>query len=658
DGVIAAENRWHLGSGHGWAGANMVFWNSKASGYRVQNPPTAQNWVIGSKGSKLSPLFPGTLGTRQGNYDSHGTRVQPNSLYEAQVADAATLRDYRWTGGNGNWSDALNWDQHAAPAVRTIDFRDYLIGDVDGFKYDGNADDDYFIDPDFKARIEAASAHGVGGFDVLTTNRNVAFTHQYQLDSGDNVVHATLAMGIRPAGGTWGNDTLQIDGVGQFAFGDLGWDRALGKKSADVFDLSPYLPVVQTGELSVNINDDTAADFALLSLTVASETPDPRGASVMIAGGGRVTVDSPVSTVGQVEVSGSDTRLNIQPDADLHVMRDLQVDASVRMTGGSLHAGSLVSSVPSADFEWTGGQLTVGQVGFDLVQQGGTLTPGGAGAIGTTSLVTSPVNLAVNGSAFQSSLNNGGVPERAIDGNMDGRWSSGSVTHTTNESQPWWRVDLAESQEIHSLSLWNRTDCCGDRLSNFRVSVLDDAMIEVWGADYFSGGGQPNPTLDIDLPGGLSGRHVQVQLLGTNFLSLAEVEVLGIFDAADYEMLGGTLAIDIAGLSDHDIIDVAGNASLRGTLEISLLNGFVPELGDTFDVLTALDVFLDDRLLIDQPTSLPGTFSAWTVPGGNGEFLRLGYEVTGGATVPEPSTLMILLLGLLCLALRRWRRKR
>ena len=47
---INARNRGDFGTSHGWSGTNMVIWNSTASGYYVHNPPTSQNWLIGSIG--------------------------------------------------------------------------------------------------------------------------------------------------------------------------------------------------------------------------------------------------------------------------------------------------------------------------------------------------------------------------------------------------------------------------------------------------------------------------------------------------------------------------------------------------------------------------------------------------------------------------------
>lgn len=44
---LMAANRGVMGSGHGWAGAQMVFWNCAAPLILVMQPPTAQNFAIG-----------------------------------------------------------------------------------------------------------------------------------------------------------------------------------------------------------------------------------------------------------------------------------------------------------------------------------------------------------------------------------------------------------------------------------------------------------------------------------------------------------------------------------------------------------------------------------------------------------------------------------
>jgi hypothetical protein len=48
----------------------------------------------------------------------------------------------------------------------------------------------------------------------------------------------------------------------------------------------------------------------------------------------------------------------------------------------------------------------------------------------------------------------------------------------------------------------------------------------------------------------------------------------------------GTLRIELVGRTQYDQLVVGGNASLAGTLELPLINGFVPHSGDQFQILT------------------------------------------------------------------------
>lgn len=51
-----------------------------------------------------------------------------------------------------------------------------------------------------------------------------------------------------------------------------------------------------------------------------------------------------------------------------------------------------------------------------------------------------------------------------------------------------------------------------------------------------------------------------------------------------------TLAIEIGGSNqgtDHDLLDITGTTALAGTLEVTLIDGFVPNSGDLFEIVTA-----------------------------------------------------------------------
>jgi hypothetical protein len=72
--------RGRSGTGHGWAGANTVFWNCTAESIDCQKPPTAQNFAIGCVGRVRG----------DGHLESIGTPVEPLSLYRAQLAQRLT----------------------------------------------------------------------------------------------------------------------------------------------------------------------------------------------------------------------------------------------------------------------------------------------------------------------------------------------------------------------------------------------------------------------------------------------------------------------------------------------------------------------------------------------------------------------------------------
>ncbi len=76
----------------------------------------------------------------------------------------------------------------------------------------------------------------------------------------------------------------------------------------------------------------------------------------------------------------------------------------------------------------------------------------------------------------------------------------------------------------------------------------------------------------------------------------------------------GTLAVNLAGHTQgkqYDLLNVTENATLDGTLEVSLIDGFVPSVGDLFQILKA--------------QSIIGTFASLTTSDEND---ALGFSAT------------------------------
>lgn len=137
-------------------------------------------------------------------------------------------------------------------------------------------------------------------------------------------------------------------------------------------------------------------------------------------------------------------------------------------------------------------------------------------------------NLATTGRAVasQSSTGYGGEASRAIDGTQTADWSGDSCTHTAGEpgAENWWQVDIGNVQDIGSVLLTNRADCCADRINGAHVVVSQTS-------DYSSGvdcgtidDGQAGEQIAVECSG-TRGRYVTVYNNESPHLTLCEVEV-------------------------------------------------------------------------------------------------------------------------------------
>lgn len=170
-------------------------------------------------------------------------------------------------------------------------------------------------------------------------------------------------------------------------------------------------------------------------------------------------------------------------------------------------------------------------------------------------------NWAPQGAVTQSSTAFGGEAQRAIDGKTNGDWNAGSVTHTDQELEPYWQIDLGQTHYIDEIRIFNRTDCCQDRLKNIVVFFANNTegfLHRDINSTMGQNTGNPNTAVymkplfnlvgDIDpVTGarlarqtikfnggdcaeegkpGCKIRFVRIQLAGRGYLSLAEVQII------------------------------------------------------------------------------------------------------------------------------------
>lgn len=143
------------------------------------------------------------------------------------------------------------------------------------------------------------------------------------------------------------------------------------------------------------------------------------------------------------------------------------------------------------------------------------------------------VNLAKGKKATQSSDGWGGKAAMAVDGNKNPAMAGKSVNHTADgDKLPWWEVDLGAVYKVVGIRVYNRADCCAERLaaSGAVVLVSDQPFPNPNGM-----ASQRKRVLPIqgvkpmyDLPtGGIPARFVRVQMQKPGYLHMAEIEVIG-----------------------------------------------------------------------------------------------------------------------------------
>ncbi|XP_071965531.1 uncharacterized protein [Antedon mediterranea] len=133
--------------------------------------------------------------------------------------------------------------------------------------------------------------------------------------------------------------------------------------------------------------------------------------------------------------------------------------------------------------------------------------------------------------AKQSSTHSSGaVAGRAIDGNTDGDFEENTCSHTAEAlNNSWWYVDLRSRQTISKIDIYNRQDCCGDRLEGAEIRVGNNKV------SPFTGNAQCGATITTSVIGSnpieiicnqpITGQYVSVYLPRRKPLTLCEVQI-------------------------------------------------------------------------------------------------------------------------------------
>jgi NedA-like, galactose-binding domain len=279
-------------------------------------------------------------------------------------------------------------------------------------------------------------------------------------------------------------------------------------------------------------------------------------------------VDGKTSTASSSNsIAQTNSEVGASWSADLwDVVPIRQIDVRIRSDSYTMPPATLfVSSEPFASESWAATLNDPKVTSFPLGGGNATrfiavnknaeyvrvqLDGGAAGVLALAEVQVWTVNRsALYARASQSSTYGNAKADLVVDGNTDGNYYDGSVAHgnlTSSGATPGLMLDFGAPRTIQTLNIWNRTDCCKDRLGGFYVftSATHKFKSSEYVADlqtmpgvtqyYFpfaSVGGASLISLPIfnadgSDPNAAYTRYIKIQLGANDYLHIAEVEAV------------------------------------------------------------------------------------------------------------------------------------
>ena len=209
----------------------------------------------------------------------------------------------------------------------------------------------------------------------------------------------------------------------------------------------------------------------------------------------------------------------------------------------------------------------------------------------------------------------GARSELVVDGKVNGNYQDGGVFHSALSLQSWIEVDLGAIYPISAVRLWNRTDCCGERLQDASVYIssvpfASQSVGAGIGAGLLEkrfplGGNKPTYTV---LTGEVAGRYVRIQADSkepTAIINLAELEVFSSNDTPRNSLFqGGPSIVTSIKSGGNWANEFAVEFENKTPIDVEYLMAYNP----------GLHFYLNSREI--QPQFGPGVVAEMRVPAG------------------------------------------
>ncbi|XVJ58976.1 MAG: hypothetical protein HEQ23_06060 [Tepidisphaera sp.] len=479
--------------------------------------------------------------------------------------------------------------------------------------------------------LRAALAGGTADVRV-EGGATATVTGQLSVPGGDNAANVA-SLTVSGLGTTLSAGSLQSYGGGQGTISIAGGGRVNVSGDMSSWVSGTVRTIVVTGEGSqLNFATGGGGRFACTegSTSVRVEAGAHFGGTWFLMSetelsSTALTVSGSGSSVllNDFESARGSSELQVLNGANMTVLSQFLMGCCTTPTPKSVLVRGTDSELVCGDYPNTGGATYFRSGSTGLVDQGGKFTvrnnafvgDQGTGSLtvsGTDSAFVSPYRLHIGGNGNTTgtfNLTNGATATLGSLWMNAGNGSTAAATVTGDSmvfTTDWVEVYEGSTLTVNSggfVEAGGGIAIRGTQSKPAEIVVGDGSYIFATGRIDL-GGNQPVPDLGIlTLNGGTAfcldympvNNNGVLRGSGTvdGFVSVSgtiqpglPIGTLGLTGIST----GGRLEIQIGGTAagtQHDRLTVANGASLNGTLALSLVNGFAPTIGQTFDVLTA-----------------------------------------------------------------------
>lgn len=600
-----------------------------------------------------------------------------------------------WVGADGNWEDATRWSSGSVPGVAD----DVTIGGAVVVTSSGLANAAMSVQNAAKLKVSS----GVLDIFSLLSNAGEVVTDGGRLEANSLINEG--AGDVRVSGSTSElSVVINLDNYGSVTVSQSAAANVGNLTNFSLLEINAGA-VVASETLATSTGSQTHIDDVGTRVEILGDITNhgmfivDSGASVIsesITNSGTFTVDASVveansminATGGAVGLTGAATTFQINGDVTNNGTLTVQASAMANVVsidngnvlevfgGGGLTTESIANTATAyIDISELGSKLVLtdnlqndGNVSVSSnatleaasINTGGSLTVASGAAITAASITNREFGaVTVDGPSTSVMLDNNFQNAGSVSISGQSAVVSGSVVNKGD-------IDVDTQSTLSTTTFMNeatgRTTIAGTNSSLEVGGVFENrGVLQIdGGAGVMSGYyGQYGGSTSLD-GGTLSATTGGINIFDGTLDGVGSFAGdLRVFAAAEVApgtamtnttnwdidgdvIFGGTLFIDIAA-GGFDMLDLTGNADIGGVLDISLLDGYAPAVGSTFDIILAASVvggFLQENLPVFDGRTFAVVFGA--------DFVRL--TVTA---VPIPAAVYLLLPALTLVCGRR-----